>query len=130
MELIVDFPHSPRGLQVSFAVESQTMFFKKASPEHRNDLWHTKRELLSFRFEARKLILETARYGTLTIKRWLNWPPDSLVGRKLHSHNHCIEAHNITFRPPLLWVGWDTVQSTIQVQTVIAISRNFIKRLK
>jgi hypothetical protein len=29
-----------------------------------------------------------------------------------------------------LWVGWDTVQSTIQVQTVIAISRNFIKRLK
>ena len=130
MELIIDFPHSPRGLHVSFDVESQTMFFKKASPEHRNDLWHTKRELLSFRFEARKLILETARYGTLTIKWWLNWPPDSLVGRKLHSHNHCIEAHNITFRPPLLWVGWDTVQSTIQVQTVIAISRNFIKRLK
>jgi hypothetical protein len=80
MELIVNFPHSPRGLYVSFAVESQTMFFKKASPpEHRNDLCHTKRELLSFRFEARKLMLKTARYGTLTIKRWLNLPPDSLV---------------------------------------------------
>ena len=79
MELIVNFPHSPRGLYVSFAVESQTMFFKEASLEHWNDLCHTKRELLSFRFEARKLMIETARYGTLTIKRWSNLPPDSLV---------------------------------------------------
>ena len=90
MELIVDFPHSPRGLQVSFAVESQTMFFKKASPEHRNDLWHTKLELLSFRFEARKLMLETAReardmHGPTGYENYLKSPTEVSRRRQIHT---------------------------------------------
>ena len=94
MELIVDFPRrqkSPRGLQVSFAGELQTIFFKKASPEHRNDLWHTKCELLSFRCEARKLMLETAReaahnmHGPTGYENYLKSPTEVSHRRQIHT---------------------------------------------
>ena len=92
-ELIIDFSRrqdSPRSrLQVLFADKSQLMFFTKASHEHRNDLWYTQCELQSFRFEAKKLMLETAGeaddiQGPTGCENHLKSPPEVFGHRQIH----------------------------------------------
>ncbi len=92
MELIVDFPrrqNSPRrGLQVLFTDKSQFILFKKAPPEHWNDLWYTKRELLSFRLESKELMLKKVRevgnmQGPTEYENYLKSPP--LDHRQIHN---------------------------------------------
>ena len=107
MDLIIDFPPSPRPnneeQRVSFVSKVKVMFIENLTYQYKADLWFSRQEMVAFKRRV-QLTLSVIRSRNLTVAKYAKMnAPDTSLFMGLEAYQTSSTAVNIASRRRAVW---------------------------